>query len=44
MDKRFLSTDINGRDTAKAVKDLEAAKLPALFSYRQAYFVGTEAQ
>ena len=44
MDKRFLLTDTNGRDTAKAVKDLEAAKLPALFSYRQAYFVGAKAQ
>jgi len=39
-----LLTDVNGKDTAKAMADLEAHKLPVLFSYRQAYFVGAKAQ
>jgi len=36
-------TDIGGRDIPKIVKDLEAAKLSSLFSYRQAYLVGANA-
>lgn len=35
-------TDIGGRDTSKA--DLDDHNLPSIFSYRQAYFVGAEAQ
>ena len=31
-------------DVYKAVGDLEAHNLPSTFSYRQAYFVGVEAQ
>jgi hypothetical protein len=42
--KKELLTDINGRDTKQAEKDLVAHKLPTLFSYRQAYFVGCQAQ
>ncbi len=39
-----ILTDVNGQDTKKAKADLEAAELPSLFSYRQAYFVGCQAQ
>ena len=39
-----LLNDGNGKDTDKAITDLEEYKLQTLFSYRQAYFVGAKAQ
>ena len=44
MEDELLLTDINGKDTKMAVGDLEGHKLPSIFSYRQAYFLGAKAQ
>lgn len=39
-----LLTDEGGKDTERAVADLEQAGLSSLFSYRHAYFAGAKAQ
>jgi len=42
--EKGLLTDINGKDSKQAEKDLAGHNLSTLFSYRQAYFVGCQAQ
>ena len=44
MLEKYRLTDKNGKDTRKAMVDLKEHQLSDLFSYRQAYFVGAEAQ
>lgn len=42
-EKPPVLSDVGGKDTQRAVDDLKKHKLPSLFSYRQAYFVGAQA-